>query len=195
MSRHNKQLNILWVCVSALLFSGAHRYGATSKSTRIAEYLIALLVSKSCLFFGITYRWWSHDEKTICVLIGGGYRCPCWMPGEGFRWALRTQAAPLPVIIWHQGCWQTLTVDIFFCWYRRWKGKSGGRVLHGCIFPPLSAPIAGLKSVSAAGWMSRVALTCCGKDPQQRRCFPPPSSRPRGRAWHVEQLKHHKCKM
>lgn len=98
-------------------------------------------------------------------MLIGEYCCPRWTPGGGFRWALRTQAAPLPVIIWHQVADRRSLLTFFFVDTSGEKEKAAAESYTDVFPPPLSAPVAGLKSISVAGWMSRVALTCCGKDP------------------------------
>lgn len=197
MSRHNKQLNILWLCVRLFFFRAPT---GTARHPNPREPLSTLSLSRSqshVCFWNNSQLIITHDEKTISVLIGE-YCCPRWTAGEGFRWALRTQAAPLPVIIWHQVADRRSLLTFFFCWYWQWKGKRRRPSLTRMYFFPLCPPPsrdlrAYRRRVEWAVWhWPAVAKTCIT---QRRHCFPSPSSRPRGRAWHVEQLKHHKCKM
>lgn len=79
------------------------------------------------------------------------YYCPRWRPGGGFLWALRTH------FLWlsSTGRWQA-DIFFFFLFFDTGGEKGGGRVarLAWMHFPSLSASVAGLKRVSAAGWMS-----------------------------------------
>lgn len=117
------------------------------------------------------------------------YYCPRWRPGGGFPWALRTH------FLWlsSTGCWQADIFYFIFLFFDTGGEKGGGRVarLAWMHFPSLSASVAGLKSVSAAGWMSCGHWPVVKKDPHHMVGAGVFSFLFLSLA---EQLKHRKCK-